>query len=342
MKLRNSRFIRMGSRVGAGVVVGALLAVVPLSPAGATHTTGLTLDDSAVQVGTPTAVLNGSVKASCDGGTGPSYAWTLTSPNGVVSPSSQAEGAGDLTSYTLTVNTASLAPGSYTVSATVTFTSGQCVVGGGGGPASITDTATLKVTGRKGSFGCSAYAARTQTDYQPANPSFSPCRDDNNYFAQLQPILGFGNIGAVRATTASQPDDLNAVKPAKTDSATAQGEVAQVALNVNGVSINLGAVWARARVDCSGGWTTPAPKFSTAGGVATLVVNGKGVAVASGYVSIWLPAVRIELNKVTKSNSGKVVTRQAVKVTNRLNGKAIIIGEANVGYSGTPCSGGVF
>ena len=66
---------------------------------------------------------------------------------------------------------------------------------------------------------------------------------------------------------------------------------------------------------------------------------GKAVAVASGYVSIWLPGVRIELNKVTKSNFGKQVTRQAVKITNRLNGQAIVVGEATAGYSGSPCKG---
>lgn len=335
MQLRNSRFIRMGSRIGVGVLVTAVLAVLPITTSSATHETSLALNSATAGKGTP-AVLTGTVNGPIECGANTSYGWELTSPNGTVDGARHSEPNGPASgSFTVTVDTSGLAPGNYQISVTADW---LAPAGCADGP-NTTVKANLKVTARKGTFVCKAYAARTQTDYQPANPAFSPCKDDNNYFAQLQPILGLGNIGAVRATTDNQPNNLNDKKPAKGDYGVAQGEVAQIALKVNGVQINLGAVWARAKVECAPSFLSLTPKLSTSGGVATLVVNGKAVAVASGYVSIYLPGVRIELNKVTKSSFGKVVTRQAVKITNRLNGQAIVIGEATAGYSGSPCNG---
>ncbi len=333
MELRKSRFIRVGSRVGAGVIVGAILAVVPSSPSTATHLTGVTLAGASAPIGTSQVVLNGVINSSSDG-TCNDYGWIASSPNGAVSPSSQAPAVSDTAPFTLTVNTSMLPAGSHNVSVTVDWQVGDCVQDLGNTIA----TATIKITKRNGTFNCSAYAARTQTDYQPANPSFSPCKDDNNYFAQLQPILGLGNVGAVRATTALEPDNPNAVAPKSSDYADAQAHVAGVDLTVAGVRIRTGALWAQASANCTG--LGMSPKRATNGTVATVDLNGRSFGTTSGYLKIRILSVTIEINKVT--TSGNTTVRQALVITRQsLLGPSlkIVVGEARIGYTGNPCQG---
>ncbi len=333
MHSRKSRFIRMGSRVGAGVVVAAVLAVVPLSPSSATHLTSINLNNTTVGQGT-TAVLTGTVNGSSD--CADTYGWHITSSIGTVGGTfHQLPGGPAAGTFTVTVNTSALAQGNHAVTVTADWlASAAC----DDGPNSV-DVATLRVTTRNGAFQCSAYAARTQTDYQPANPAHNPCRDENNYFGQLQPILGLGNIGVTRSTTDSQPNNLNDVAPTLNDYGDAQAHIAGVDLNVNGIPIRIGAAWVQASVNCKGGFFGGQPKVNANGTVATINLNNRSFGTTSGYVNVWLPGVRVELNKTWKTNSGRQIHRQAIKITNRFNGQTIVIGEAHAGWSGTPCSG---
>jgi len=336
MQVRKSRFIRMGSKIGAGVIIGAVLAVVPLSPSSATHLTTITLSSASVPQGTANVVLNGLVNNDTDSPPTCYYGWKLSTTSGTLAGAVVQVPDGTLhnDAYTLTVNTAALAPGVYNVAVTSTWDNPPLCTNEG----PETANATVTITGRNGAFQCSAYAARTQTKYQPANDAYNPCKDDLNYFAQLQPIAGLGNVGAVRAQTDQQPNVLNAAAPAPADYADAQAHVAGVNLLVSGVRIKTGALWTQASLNCTGAGMTV--KKNTNGTVATVNLNGRSFSTTSGYLKIKILGVTIEINKVT--TVGNNVTRQALVITKTpLLGPAIkiVVGEANVGWTGNPCQG---
>ena len=336
MHVRKSRFIRMGSKIGAGVIIGAVLAVVPMSPSSATHLTTNTLFGGTVPVGTAQIILQGSIDNDTDAPPDCYYGWTLSSSDGTLNGNTVAAPPGLhlVSGYTLTVNTAALPIGVYNVSVTSTWIAPP----GCSNEGPETATATIRVAGRNGAFKCSAYAARTQTNYQPANHAYNPCKDDLNYFAQLQPIAGLGNVGAVRAQTDQQPDPLTSAAPHAADYADAQAHVAGVNLLVAGVRIKTGALWTQASLNCTGPGMTV--KKNTNGTVATVNLNGRSFGTTSGYVKVRVFSVTIEINKVT--TSGNNVTRQALVITRTpLIGPAIkiVVGEANVGWTGNPCSG---
>jgi hypothetical protein len=333
---RRTRFIRMGSKIGAGVIVGAFLAVVPVSPAGATHLANITLSNTVVAFGQPTATLNGIVDNATDA-PGCEYGWDIDP----VSPASATTDGADFSAptpgvhwvqpYTVTVNTGSLAEGVYNVKVRVNWLASPGCEDDGDEFAS----ATITVIQRNGNFKCAAYAARTNYDYQPANPNYSPCKDDINYFAQVQPILGFGNVGAVRAITDQQPDVLNSALPKSTDHADAQAHVAGVDVTVAGVRVRTGVLWSRATVTCQGFGMSP--KYGTSGGVATVNLDGKAYATTSGYLKVRILNVTIEINKVVSTSTSR--TRQALVITrNSLFAPLkVVVAESKVGHSGNPC-----
>jgi len=337
MEVRKSRFIRMGSKIGAGVIVGAFLAVVPVSPVSATHLANITLSNTVVAKGQPTATLNGIVDNATDA-PGCEYGWDIdpVTPAGATTDgadfSAPTPGVHWVQPYTVTVPTGSLAEGVYNVKVKVNwFANPGCE---DDGPEYA--TATITVVNRNGLFKCSAYAARTQYDYQPANPNYSPCKDDLNYFAQVQPILGFGNVGAVRAQTDQEPDVLNSRLPKSTDYADARADVAGVDLNVAGVRIRTGVLWSRATVTCQG-WGM-SPKYFTSGGVATVNLDGKAYATTSGYMKIRVLNVTVEINKVTSTSTSRI--RQALVITKSslfTPTVKIVVAESRVGASGNPC-----
>jgi hypothetical protein len=334
MELRRSRFIRMGSKIGAGLIVGAVLAVVPVSPSSATHLTSVTLSSASAPQGTASVALSGLVDNNTDSPPQCWYGWKLSSSNGTLSGAvvQAPPGVHLVSPYTLTVNTAALAPGVYGVSVTSTWVAPAGCANDG----PKTANATITITGRTGAFQCRAFAARTQTDYQPANPAYNPCKDDNNYFAQVQPLAGLGQLGAVRATTDQQPDVLNSAPPNAADYADAQGHVAGVNILVGGVRIKTGAIWVQSSVNCQGIGMTP--HRNTNGTVATLSVNGRGTATTNEYLKIVVGSVTIELNKVTVS--GNAATRQGLVITKTpLIGAPlkIVIAEATAGWTGNPC-----
>jgi len=191
---------------------------------------------------------------------------------------------------------------------------------------------------RQGSFSCTANAARTQTLYQPSNPAYSPCKDDANWFAQLQPILGLGNLGAVRTYTDQQPDDLTSARPRSGDYATAYAEAAGVNLDLgNGIWVRTGALWSRSTVVCARTLTGPRPQFSSAGSVVTVNLNGKSYGTTGNYIKLAVPGYTIEINKVITTSTSK--TRQALVITRTSfwGSFRIIVGESKVGVSGNPC-----
>ena len=337
MEVRRSRFIRMGSKIGAGVIIGAFLAVVPVSPVSATHLANITLSNTVVAQGQPFATLNGVVDNATDAA-GCEYGWDIDPVN----PASATTDGADFSAptpgvhwvqpYTVKVATASLAPGVYPVQVKVTwFESAGC---DNDGPEFA--NATITVRARQGTFNCSAYAARTKYDYQPANPNYSPCKDDLNYFAQVQPILGLGNVGAVRALTDLSPD-VPAL-PTRNDYANAEAHVEGTDFTISGVRIRTGALWSQSATNCTGGTAAnPAPRYNTNGTVATLNANGRFFGTTSGYLKVQILNVTIEINKVITTSTSR--TRQALVITRNsfFSPLKIVVAETKVGVTGNPC-----
>lgn len=335
MESRRSRFIRMGSKIGAGAIVGAVLAVVPVSPAGATHLTSITLSSAIVPQGTANVVLNGLVDNQTDS-PGCEYGWTLSTANGTLAGNTSYPGGTSThvtLPYTLTVNTGALAPGVYAVSVKSTWISTPAC--NNDGPK--TANATIKITGRNGAFQCRAYAARTQTDYQPSNPSYNPCKDDANWFGQLQPIAGLGNIGVVRTFTDQQPNVLSSAPANANDYADAHAHVAGVDLTVAGTRIRTGAIWARSAVNCQGLGMTP--KRNSDGTAVGVQIAGRSFGTTTDYLKVVIGALKVELNKTT--NTANSTQRQGVVITytTLFTVRKWVIAETKAGWTGNPCQG---
>ena len=80
------------------------------------------------------------------------------------------------------------------------------------------------------------------------------------------------------------------------------------------------------------------PRFFSSGGVATVSIDGKAYATASGYAKIRILNVTIEINKVTSTSTSRV--RQALVITKSsfLSPPVrIVVAESRVGVSGNPC-----
>jgi hypothetical protein len=303
------------------------------APASATHLTHVTLDSAVVPVGTPSVVLSGNVHAETDCGAISSYGWILSSPNGTVSPSSQAPSGPVDTAYTLTVDTSGLPAGVYGVQVSADWQTPPVCVDGPDGVA----TATITITGRFGGFICNAVTGRLGPGhYGEANPAGAPCQDDTKWSTTL-PIGTVASVTAAQAVTSQTPDNLNAVPPAAGDNGTAYASAATIVVRIGAVRIAVAAVSATATARCS---VLHTPGVSSSSKVVGLRINGGFARTLTGYAKISVAGlVTIELNKTTVV--GHTRTQQALVISSSLTQGKLVIGEATAGYTGNPC-GGVF
>ena len=324
----------MSWKAGAVTVALALggATLIGVGPAAATHLTSITLDSATVEVGT-TAVLDGVVTSTCS--SGDPYGWNLSSDRGVMSPSSQAYGGPAVTPFTVTIPTGALAPGVYTVHITGNWIGDgvHCFV-----DSIPSATSSITVTGRNGAFVCNGVAGRLGPGYMGnSNPAGTPCQDDTT-FVKTGAFGPYVTITGATSATNQTPDDLNAQAPAAGDSGTAFAGAAGAVIHIGSVTIVVGAVTSNAAVRCTA-WHTASVTSSSR--VAGLRINGGVARVVTGYLKINVLGVLVlELNKPTVV--GHTRTQQALVISSSLASGKLVIGEATAGYTGTPCSGGVF
>lgn len=170
----------------------------------------------------------------------------------------------------------------------------------------------------QGSFTCrSSAVAVLGVEAVVANPGTAPCADDSR--SLLNPPVPSLALQAVSARTQAS---------AGGGPATSMSRAAGVDLALLGLRADV--IESRATVACEAGQ----PQLSGSSTVVGLVVNGQPVPVGAP-AELALPAGTLRVNHT--ATVGNALVQRAVWLETALG--SIVLGEAEVGFSGSPCTG---
>jgi hypothetical protein len=196
---------------------------------------------------------------------------------------------------------------------------------------------------RDGAFSCTATAADViGITAAVANPSDLPCADDSSTVASVSLNAGLINVSstALTAQTDLTPDDMT-LPPAAGDHGSSSARIDRTTISTLGLNIQLGVIQSQASASCVAGPTGLAPKLTGGSSVASLSVNGVGVTVGSGPLTIPLAIGSLSLNRTVVANG--VVTQEAVALDTPIAHIVLAKSQADVHGTavhpnGSPCT----
>ncbi|WP_116040577.1 Calx-beta domain-containing protein [Amycolatopsis palatopharyngis] len=203
----------------------------------------------------------------------------------------------------------------------------------GAGVADPDGAGTITDDDRDGTFGCSASAVELEgVKPATANPSGTPCRDDDSAVPATDLRAGEISFHArdLTATANRTPDDPG-VPPAEGDTAIGTAGLSGATVTAPGLTIEFGTIRAQATVTCTAGPDGLRPNLAGSSNISAMSINGVPVDVSSVPSTIPLDIGSLQLNG-TSTDDGAVRQRA---VTLSTKDTVLVLAEADATTTGS-------